>query len=181
MEKFEGIQEWKNFAAFIHGALNDRDSAHRHANARLEEIPWENREYYWAAFAYYRRPQDIELIIESAAKAGIPRFAYGFDPGERKPLDNIAISALTSKGLWHGTTFNGNEFFQQFTPGNSIAIRTDITMMSGSYYIENSKLCVIFPSVLLDLPDCGYIYPDVDNHGYTWVTVGDVYQFTVNP
>ena len=121
------------------------------------------------------------MVVDSAARAGIPRFAYGFDPGESKPLDNIAISTLTSKGLWEGMTHNGGEFYQQFAPGNSVAFRTDITMMSGSYHIENDKLCVSFRSVLLDLPDCGYIYPETDSDGYTWVTLGDVYQFKIKP
>jgi len=181
LEKSQGTRDWNNFAAFIYGALNDPESAQRYVKVRLEEVPLENWERYWVVFAYYKRPVDIELILDSAAKAGIPQFAYGFDPGDRIPLDNMSISALTSKGLWQGVSHNGSEFFQHFTPGNSVAFRTDFSMMSGSYHIENDKLCVSFRSVLLDLPDCGYIYSEVDSHGYTWVTLGDIYRFTVEP
>ena len=175
----QDISAFSNFSLFIHGAMNDWESAQRYVDARLELIPWENREYYWVIFAYYRRPQDIELIVDSAEKAGIPRFAYRFDPGDSKPLENTSISALTNKGLWQGVTHNGDGFYQQFSPGNSIAIRTAVSMMSGSFHIENNKLCVTYRSVLLDLPDCGYIYPGADSDSYTWVTLGEVYRFSV--
>ncbi len=178
-ENYPDIREFKNFSLFILGALGDRESAQRYVNIRLESIPWENREYYRVIFAYYRRPEDIELIVDSADRAGMPRFAYGFDPGESKPLDNTSISALADKGLWQGVTHNGDGFYQQFSPGNSIAVRTAFSMMSGSYHIENNKLCVTFQSVLLDLPDCGYIYPGLDSDSYTWVTLGEVYRFSV--
>jgi len=165
----------------VYGALNDRKAAKPNVDATLTWYAPDNQEYYRINYSAYRRPQDIELIIDSAAKAGVPRFAYGFDPGERKPLDEMSISKLTSKGLWQGTAHNGSEFFQQFAPGNSVAIRTSNTMLSGAYHIEGNKLCVTYRSVLLDLPDCGYIYSGADSDSYTWVTLGDVYQFTVDP
>jgi tetratricopeptide (TPR) repeat protein len=62
----------RDFSVFIRGALNDRESAQELVKIRLNARPWENREYYSKIFAYYRRPQDIELIVKSAAKAGIP-------------------------------------------------------------------------------------------------------------
>ncbi|MCP4983993.1 MAG: hypothetical protein GY935_26260 [Gammaproteobacteria bacterium] len=62
----------RNFTVFIQGALGNRDAAQNIAAIRLEIRPWENREYYSHVFDYYRRPQDIELIQESAVKAGIP-------------------------------------------------------------------------------------------------------------
>ena len=178
-ERAQDIREFKNFSLFIHGALNNRESAKRYVNLRLQSTPWENREYYRVIFAYYRRPQDIELIVESAARAGIPRFAYAFDPGDNAALDNTGISDLASRGLWRGRSHNGSEFFQQFTAGNRVAIRTADSMMSGNYHIKNNKLCVRFPSVLLDLPDCGYIYEDEKSKSYHWVTLGDVYQFSI--
>ena len=180
-ESVPDIRGSKYVSILIYGALNDRKAAKPYVDATLKWFAGDNQEIYRIWHAMYRRPQDIELVIDSAAKAGIPRFAYGFDPGESKPLDNIAISKLASGGLWQGRTHNGGEFYQQFAPGNSVAFRTDITMMSGSYHIENDKLCVSFRSVLLDLPDCGYIYPEADSDGYTWVTLGDVYQFTIKP
>jgi len=52
-------------------------------------------------------------------------------------------------------------------------------MMSGNYHIETGKLCDTYRSVLLDLPDCGYIYPDAESNHYTWVTLGEVYTFSI--
>ncbi len=66
------IRDIRDFSVFIHGALNDRESAQPLVSIRLKARPWENQAYYTNIFAYYRRPQDIELIVESAAKAGIP-------------------------------------------------------------------------------------------------------------
>jgi adenylate cyclase len=69
-EKNEG--DIRNFSVFIQGALDNRDAAQKIADIRLKIRPWESREYYANVFDYYRRPQDIELIQESAIKAGIP-------------------------------------------------------------------------------------------------------------
>ncbi|MCZ6470248.1 MAG: winged helix-turn-helix domain-containing protein [Gammaproteobacteria bacterium] len=66
------IRDIRDFSVFIYGALNDRESAKPLVSIRLKVRPWENQAYYTNIFAYYRRPQDIELIVESAAKAGIP-------------------------------------------------------------------------------------------------------------
>ncbi len=65
----EGI---RNFTVFIQAALDNRSAAQQLVDLRLKARPWENQKYYKTIFAYYRRPQDIELIVESAAKAGIP-------------------------------------------------------------------------------------------------------------
>ena len=62
----------RNFTVFILGALNNREAAQRVIEIRLKVRPWENQAYYREIFDYYRRSQDIELIVESAAKAGIP-------------------------------------------------------------------------------------------------------------
>jgi hypothetical protein len=117
----------------------------------------------------------MELLIDSAAKAGIPRFAYGFDPGERQPFDDAAIAELIGKGLWQGHRYDGNAIYQQFTGSTGVAMRTPSTMLSGSYFLKNDKLCVIFSA---ELPDCGYIYPGGNSNQFTWVTLGDVYQFS---
>jgi TolB-like protein/class 3 adenylate cyclase len=175
LEKAEGTSVWENFTAFVYGALDDRESAGPYVDARLEVVPFENLQLYWVDFAYYSRPADIELLIDSAAKAGIPRFAYGFDPGKRQPLDGEAIAELIETGLWHGQTHDGNEIFQQFTGPTGVAMRTSGTMLSGSYFLKNDKLCVIFSD---ELPDCGYIYPGTIPNEFTWVTLGDVYQFS---
>jgi adenylate cyclase len=66
------FRDIRDFSVFIHGALNDRESAQPLVAIRLKARPWENQSTYSDIFAYYRRPQDIELIVKSAAKAGIP-------------------------------------------------------------------------------------------------------------
>jgi adenylate cyclase len=71
-ENDQDISDVKNFTLFILGALNKREAAQRLVKIRLELRPWENQDYYRTLFAYYRRAQDIELIVKSAAKAGIP-------------------------------------------------------------------------------------------------------------
>jgi len=164
----------------VYGALNDREKAKPLVVNRLNRVSWFNLEYYRINYAYYRRAEDIELIIDSFAKAGMPRFAYGFDPGDAPALGDAEIRALVDKGLWRGTTHNRGQFFQQFHGIDGVAMRTPDTMMSGNYYINDEKLCVTYQSVLLDLPDCGYIYPDGDSEHFTWVTLGEVYTFTTD-
>jgi len=71
-EREANVGDVRNFTVFIHGALNNREAAQELIDIRLRVRPWENQAYYSNIFDYYRRPQDIELIVESAAKAGIP-------------------------------------------------------------------------------------------------------------
>lgn len=164
----------------VYGALGDREKANLQVAIRLKQVPWFNLEYYRINYAYYRRAEDIELIIDSLAKAGMPRFAYGFDPGNNHPLDDAGIRTLVDQKLWRGSTHNRGQFFQQFHGSDGVAIRTPDTMMSGNYTIKSGQLCVTYQSVLLDLPDCGYVYADGDSGQYTWVTLGEVYSFTAD-
>lgn len=71
-EQEGNVEDIRNFTLFIQGALENREAAQKLVDLRLKARPWENQEYYKAIFAYYRRPQDIELILKSAVKAGIP-------------------------------------------------------------------------------------------------------------
>jgi adenylate cyclase len=66
------VEDIRNFTVFIHGALDNREQAQAAISSRLKARPWENRESYSTIFDYYRRPNDIELIVQSATKAGIP-------------------------------------------------------------------------------------------------------------
>jgi adenylate cyclase len=175
----EGIREWGSLSIVIHGARDDREAAKPFLDVRLAGLPWLNQQYTKVIWSYYRRPEDIDLIVDSARKAGVPEFAYGFDPGDRQVLNHAEIRDLTGKGLWKGHTHNGSEIYLQFTAANGVAIRSSDMMMSGSYHVENNRLCVEFRSVLLDLPDCGYIYPDPNPNEFTWVTLGEVSQFSI--
>jgi TolB-like protein/class 3 adenylate cyclase len=66
------IEDIRNFTLFIQSALENQEAAKELVALRLTARPWENRKYYSNVFDYYRRPEDVELILESAAKAGIP-------------------------------------------------------------------------------------------------------------
>jgi len=71
-EREENVADIRNFTVFIYGALNNRETAQQLIDLRLKARPWETQTYYSTVFDYYRRPRDIELIVESAAKAGMP-------------------------------------------------------------------------------------------------------------
>jgi len=62
----------RNFTVFIYGAMNNQQAAQRFIDIRLKARPWESQAYYSNIFDYYRRPQDIESIVEAAASAGVP-------------------------------------------------------------------------------------------------------------
>jgi adenylate cyclase len=179
MEKPGAARSDSDIRILVHGALNDPAAAKPLVAAKLEEVAWFNQEYFRVNYAYYRRAEDIQLVVDSFASAGIPRFAYGYDPGSKLPLDDAGIESLIDKGLWQGVTFDQGDFFQQFHGEDGVAVRTPDAMMSGNYYVRDGKLCVTYRSVLLDLPDCGYIYPDGDATHFTWVTLGEVYRFSI--
>jgi adenylate cyclase len=180
MEQSEGIREWGSLAIVIHGARGDPGSAKPYLDARLAELPWLNRQYYRIIWSYYRRPEDMALVIDSARKAGVPEFAYGYDPEGQRTLDQGEIIELAGRGLWKGHTHDGSEIYQQFSSANRVAIRSADMMMSGNYHLKNDRLCVTFRSVLLDLPDCGYVYVGDNPDEVTWVTLGEVYRFKID-
>ena len=62
----------RNFSLFIQSVLGNREAAQELVALRLKVRPWESQEYYREVFAYYRRVQDIDLIVEAAGKAGVP-------------------------------------------------------------------------------------------------------------
>jgi len=71
-EREANVGDVRNFTVFIYGALDNRELAQPLIDARLKVRPWENQKYYRDIFTYYRRAQDIDQIVESASKAGIP-------------------------------------------------------------------------------------------------------------
>jgi adenylate cyclase len=71
-EQEDNVEDIRNFTVFIYGALNNQAAAQPLIDIRLKARPWENQAYYSNIFGYYRRSQDIELIVKSAASAGIP-------------------------------------------------------------------------------------------------------------
>jgi adenylate cyclase len=71
-EREGNVEDIRNFTLFIQSALENQKATQKLVDLRLKARPWENQEYYKTIFAYYRRPQDIELILKSAVKAGIP-------------------------------------------------------------------------------------------------------------
>jgi len=71
-EREANVGDVRNFTVFILGALDYRELAQPLIDARLRVSPWENQQYYRDIFSYYRRAQDIDQIVESASKAGVP-------------------------------------------------------------------------------------------------------------
>ena len=71
-EREANVGDVRNFTVFIHGALDNQELARPLIDARLKARPWENQQYYRDVFAYYRRARDIDQIVETANKAGIP-------------------------------------------------------------------------------------------------------------
>ena len=71
-ERETNVGDLRNFTVFIYGALGNRELAQPLIDARLKVRPWENQQYYRAVFTYYQRAQDIDQIVESASKAGVP-------------------------------------------------------------------------------------------------------------
>jgi adenylate cyclase len=68
----KNADDLRNFTVFILGALDEGERAQQVIDLRLKARPWENQASYSTVFDYYRRSQDIELIQESASKAGMP-------------------------------------------------------------------------------------------------------------
>ena len=121
LQRVQGLRAWLEFNIMNDAALGEVAQARLQAEQFLRHLPFVNQQYYRVSYAYYRRQQDLDLLVNSLGLAGIPRYAFGFEPGERVPLEQQGIVRLTDGTAWRGVNHDGGDFIQQFTKNQGVA------------------------------------------------------------
>jgi TolB-like protein/class 3 adenylate cyclase/Flp pilus assembly protein TadD len=152
----------------------------------FRDIPFANLAYFRVLNAHYKRKEDLELIIGALAKAGVPAWPYGYDPGNNERLTGDALHDLTFGRNWLGRDAEGAEFYQQSTDDGRIAMRTRGMLLVGTVRIKGDQLCVELPAAVLGRHDCGYVYRNsegtLEEHNeYVRVTLRSIYHFSPEP
>ncbi len=150
----------------------------------FKRTPFANLGFYRALNKGLARADDLEHLIRSLERAGVPKWPFGFRPPAGGRLDETAIVALTKGRAWNGHDWAGAAFFQQFTEDGRVALRSRSTMLAGTARIDGDQLCLEYPGALLGRADCGHVYrnpagrPD-DHNEYVHVSLGEIYHFSV--
>lgn len=176
-ERSHDAHSSRDFSAFIHGAMGNREQARRYARERLQRWPHENLGYYRLMFAYYRRSGDIDQIVNAAEVAGLPRFAFGFEPGS-DPLDDNQILHLARSGSWLGNLQDGRELVKSFANDRDVVVRGPGEFFAGRFKVENSHFCVEFETGPDSLHECGPIFQSGPDDRYVWIRPDDLYRFS---
>jgi TolB-like protein/class 3 adenylate cyclase/cytochrome c-type biogenesis protein CcmH/NrfG len=159
------------------------------AAADLEALyhatPFANLAYYRTTYAHYRRKEDLELYLGALAKAGIPAWAFGYEPHRDDILDAESLGTLTVGRTWSGHDWRGGGFIQQFTKDGRVAFRGRTSLQTGTARVHRGMLCVTFPAAMLGREDCGYVYRNPNgsanaHNQYVRVALGQIYYFSVS-
>ena len=178
--------DYREELAMTYAELGRLDEAKAVVEQLHAVFPFANLAYFRVLYGHYKRAEDLERVIEAFRKAGIPRWAYGYQPLLENRLDRESLEALTFGRTWTGHDSAGARFVQQFNSDGRFAFRSRASLLVGTVRLEADMLCVKFPAALLDREDCGYVYEDKGGSAenateYVRVALGDIYYFSVAP
>jgi len=168
----------------VYAELGQLDDATSVFSSIQKRMPFINLGYYRTRYAHYKRPEDLDRMINALRKAGVPENAYGYTENADYRLDSAALETLVTGQTWRGRDEQGMSFVQQIADDGRVAFSNEYTMMTGTTRINGNSFCVQFSSSTQGREDCGYIYrnpegsPDEQNE-YVRLSLGSVYYFTV--
>jgi adenylate cyclase len=152
----------------------------------LSRRPFASLNYYRALHGNHKNETDVDLRIEAMRMAGVPDWPYAYQPPVTERLDNNALASLTVGRTWSGATLKGQRFFQQFTDDGRVVLRNEISLLTGTAWLDDDRLCIDFPAALILREDCGYVYRNPEGttdsqNEYVRVGLGEVFFFSVKP
>jgi len=153
-----GSEPLWTFLAAARALLGHKDEAAKVVVDLLGEYPNSSVEYYRARDTYFRRPQDLEILLTGMKEAGLPKWAFDFQGEDRDRLDEKELRNIVENKTWIGKHAMGTEFFQQIDRSGSMAYRSSSSIQTGKVTIRQDMYCQHFDGTALDRDLCGYIY-----------------------
>ncbi|MDP6342884.1 MAG: tetratricopeptide repeat protein [Alphaproteobacteria bacterium] len=173
-------------SAMVLAQLGRFDEAKAQVKKLLRIVPFANLAYYRALYRHYRRDQDLEHRMDALRKAGLPAWPFGYEGRAEDRLDANALAALTFGRTWIGRDTDGAPFVQQASAEGAVAFRSDVSLLTGTVWIEGGMLCTHFPATLVDRKACSYIFRNPigtaeAGNEYIKVGLGSVLYFSAKP
>jgi class 3 adenylate cyclase/TolB-like protein/Flp pilus assembly protein TadD len=130
--------------------------------------------------AHFRNPQDLDFVINSLQKAGLPEWPYSFTADESDRLKGQEIAALVMGHMLQGELGPGHQpAIMQIGHDGKAAFRSPVQMITETVYVDGDMLCERSESVF-GLPLCGPVYKrSAGSPGYSYVNASKVFHFTV--
>ncbi|MFT5111052.1 MAG: adenylate cyclase [Parasphingorhabdus sp.] len=187
VKAYESLSEYhlrfRHELMMVYAKLGRDNDAHRVLASVLERMSFVNLNYYATRYSHYRRQQDVSRMLIALKKAGVSENAFGYVGNVDARLNTVELQNLKTQ-VWRGSDSSGDQFIQQFTGEDHVALRNSSSLLVGTAWIESEKLCVKFRSSLFGRNDCGFIYanPQPTSDGknqYVHVALGNIYKFTV--
>jgi len=182
----EGGVEKLTALAMTYAQLGELKDAGMVVSQILEVVPFANLNYYRVRDSHYKRKEDLEHLIDSLSKAGIPEWPFGYKGQPEDRLSEHAIKELTFGQTWIGHGYNGGSFIQQTSKDGKVAFRDPTSLLAGTVWVEGAMLCYQYPAVALGRKSCSHLFRNptgtaANNNEYVRVSVGGVLYFSVQP
>jgi adenylate cyclase len=140
-------------------------------------------------FSYRKLEEDNKHWQEGFRKAGL----QDIPPGYRRNMDDIVENMLSGKEIkdlavgrtWSGFNPEGEgQWWIQFNEDGKLPTRGSWGTKSGSYWIEEYRICWKWQGPMAFQSGCGFVYPNLtgtaeEKNQYEWVNYAFAYPFSV--
>ncbi len=144
--------------ASVRGLLGYEGKAAKTVADMLRRYPNSSVEYFRVRDTYFRRPKDLEKLVNGLRKAGLPEWAFDFRGAESDRLNEQELRDIVEGRTWVGKHILGTEFFQQIDRSGAMAYRSKNSIQTGTVSIRQGMLCQRFDGTALSKDLCGYVY-----------------------
>ncbi|MGO4436557.1 adenylate/guanylate cyclase domain-containing protein [Rhizobium sp. RAF56] len=132
------------------------------------------------AFAHFRNPEDLALIMDALGQAGLPEWPFGFTADEKDRVKGEALASIVLGHTMQGQLEPGGQpAILQISQDGSAGFRSKSRMYTAKFYVDRDLLCEQSENIF-GRPDCGPVYKrsGETGEGYTYVNSAAVFHFT---
>ena len=176
----EGGVNYLDILVAVYVKLGRSVEAQKAARKMVEDGGSTNLEFLKVQYSHYRRPQDLNGLIDAWRAAGIPEWPHGYQGQPEQRIDGQEIASLTFGRTWIGKDGLNWPFIQQVSENGTLAYRDASTLITGTIFLEGDQLCEQNEAFLMGRKHCGYVYRDrVADGEYIYVNARTIHRFSV--
>ena len=171
--------------AMTYAKVGRGDEASREAATVMRVFPPISINSLRSFYSYFKRPEDLELVLDALRDAGVPEWPFGHQGREEDRLDVAAMKEIVFGKTWSGIVNQKIPFIQQIDEDGVIAYRSANSLNIGKAFIEDGMLCTQSKTSRLGRKQCGFIYRNPDgtskeNNEYVYVNIFSLMKFGVS-